>query len=38
LEKKIYAMIGIFMGTTLGFLTVKYLFYSEKFKQKYGPM
>jgi len=38
LEKKIYAMIGIFIGTTLGFLTVRYLFYSEKFKQKYGPL
>lgn len=38
LDKKIYAMIGIFIGTTLGFLTVRYLFYSEKFKQKYGPL
>lgn len=38
LEKKIFAMIGIFIGTMMGFLTVRYLFYSEKFKQKYGPL
>lgn len=38
LEKKIYAMIGIFIGTTLGFLVVRYLFYSQKFKEKYGPL
>ncbi|MCX6667958.1 MAG: cation:proton antiporter [Euryarchaeota archaeon] len=28
--EKIYAMAGIFIGTTLGFLTVKYLFSSRK--------
>jgi len=28
--QKIYAMIGIFIGTTLGFFTVKYLFSGQK--------
>jgi Kef-type K+ transport system membrane component KefB/ribosomal protein L37AE/L43A len=30
LNEKIYAMIGILLGTTLGFLAVKYLFSSQK--------
>ena len=34
LYEKIYAMIGIFIGTTLGFLTIRYLFSNQKSKQK----